>query len=85
MSNHLKILIILSMVLLFSFILMSVGIAYAGGVRGIGLVGVAFFLTLGITLVLAQLVPAAILFSSMIGGAFSSLRKGRETYSSELG
>jgi hypothetical protein len=78
MENQLKILTILSMVLLFSFILMSVGIAYAGGVRGIGPVGVAFFLGLGITLVLAQLIPAAILFSSMIGAAFSSLRKGGE-------
>ena len=57
---------------------MSVGIAYAGGVRGFGLVGVAFFLTLGITLVLARLVPAAILLYFMIGVVFSSLRKGGE-------
>ncbi len=53
----------------------SIGIAYAGGVKGIGLLGVFFFLTFGIIVVLAQLVPAGILLSSFIGASFSSSRK----------
>ena len=70
-----KILTTLSMVLFFSFVLISVGVAYAGGVRGVGLVGVSFFLTIGITLVLAQLIPAGILLFSIVAAAFSSSRK----------
>jgi hypothetical protein len=70
-----KIFIILSLVLIMSIALVSVGIAYAGGVRGIGLLGVWFFLTFGIVVVLAQLIPAGILLSSFIGTAFSSFRK----------
>jgi hypothetical protein len=38
--------------------------------------GVCFFFTGGIIVVLAQLVPAGILLSSFIGTAFSSFRKG---------
>ena len=71
-----KILIILSLALVVAIALFSLGIAYAGGIRGIGLLGVWFFLTFGIIVVLAQLIPAGILFSSFIGTAFSSLRKG---------
>lgn len=70
-----KILIILSLVLILSIALFSLGIAYAGGIRGLGLMGVWFFLTFGIIVVLAQLIPAGILFSSFIGTAFSSFRK----------
>ena len=70
-----KIFIILSLVLIMSIALFSLGIAYAGGVRGIGLLGVLFFLTFGIIVVLAQLVPAGILLSSFIGVSFSSFRK----------
>jgi hypothetical protein len=70
-----KIFIILSLVLLMSIALVSMGIACAGGVRGIGLLGVLFFLTFGIIVVLAQLIPAAILLSSFVGTAFSFLRK----------
>jgi hypothetical protein len=71
-----KILIILSLALVGAIALFSLGIAYAGGIRGIGLLGVWFFLTFGIIVVLAQLIPAGILFSTFIGTAFSSFRKG---------
>jgi hypothetical protein len=70
-----KILIILSLVLILSIVFASFGIAYAGGVRGVGLLGGCFFFTFGIIIVLAQLVPAAILLSSLVGIAFSSFRK----------
>jgi hypothetical protein len=70
-----KIFIILSLVLIMSIALFSLGIAYAGGVRGMGLLGVLFFLTFGIIVVLAQLVPAGILLSSFMGVSFSSFRK----------
>jgi hypothetical protein len=75
-KNLTKILIILGLTLFFAIAIVSLGIAYAGGVRGIGLLGVWFFLTFGIIVVLAQLIPAGILFSSFIGAAFSSLRRG---------
>jgi hypothetical protein len=71
-----KILIILSLALILAIAMASLGIAYAGGIRGIGLLGVWFFLTFGIIIVLAQLIPAGILLSSFIGTAFSSFRKG---------
>lgn len=70
-----KILMILSLVLVMSISLVSIGIAYTGGVKGIGLLGVWFFLTFGILVVLGQLIPAGILFSSFIGTAFSTPRK----------
>ena len=70
-----KILIILTLVFISSVALASVGIAFAGGVRGIGLLGISFFLTFGVILVLGQLIPAGILISIMIGTSFSSFRK----------
>ncbi len=70
-----KVLAILGLVLIMSIALFSLGIAYQGGVRGIGLVGVMFFLTFGIIVVLAQLIPAGILLSSFIGAATSPTRK----------
>ncbi len=70
-----KILIILSLVLIMSITLFSFGIAYKGGVRGLGLVGVMFFFTFGIIVVLAQLIPAGILLSSFIGAAVSPTRR----------
>ncbi len=70
-----KILVTLSLILILSIILFSLGIAYKGGVRGIGLVGVMFFFTFGIIVVLAQLIPAGILISSFIGAATSPTRK----------
>ena len=70
-----KIFVILSLVLVMSIGWVSVGIAYAGGITGIGLLGACFFVTFGIIVVLAQLIPAGILLSSFIGTAFSSFRK----------
>ena len=70
-----KILAILSLVLIMSITLFSFGIAYKGGVRGIGLVGVMFFFTFGVIVVLAQLIPAGILLSSFVGTAISPTRK----------
>jgi len=70
-----KILAILSLVLIMSITLFSFGIAYKGGVRGIGLVGVMFFFTFGVIVILAQLIPAGILLSSIIGAAISPTRK----------
>lgn len=51
----------------------SLGIAYAGGIRGMGLLGIWFFIIFGIIIVLAQLIPAGILLSSFIGTNFISL------------
>jgi hypothetical protein len=70
-----KILAILSLALILSITLFSFGIAYKGGVRGLGLIGVMFFFTFGIIVVLAQLIPAGILLSSFIGAATSPTRK----------
>jgi hypothetical protein len=74
-ENMKKILIILSLALIMSINLFSFGIAYKGGIRGIGLVGVMFFFTFGIIVVLAQLIPAGIVLSSFIGAAISPTRK----------
>jgi hypothetical protein len=71
-----KILVLLASVLVLMIALFSLGIGYAGGVRGIGLIGVCFFFTGGVLVVLAQLVPAGILLSSFIGTVFTSSRKG---------
>ena len=71
-----KIIIILSLALILAIAIFSLGIAYAGGIRGIGILGVWFFITFGIIVVLAQLIPAGILLSSFIGSAFSSFRRG---------
>ena len=77
MSGKMKnILIILSLTLFLAIALVSLGIAYAGGIRGVGLLGVCFFFTSGVIVILAQLVPAGILISSFIGTGFSSFRKG---------
>jgi len=70
-----KILTILSLVLVMSIALFSLGIAYKGGVRGIGLIGIMFFFTFGIIVVLAQLIPAGILFSTFVAAAVSPTRK----------
>jgi hypothetical protein len=70
-----KVLAILSLVLIMSITLFSFGIAYKGGIRGIGLLGIMFFFTFGIIVVLAQLIPAGILLSSIIGATISPTRK----------
>ena len=72
-----KILSILSLVFVLAITLVSSGVAYAGGVRGIGLLGVLFFLTFGIVVALAQLIPAGILLSSFLGATFSSSGKDK--------
>ena len=77
MSRKMKqIFIVLTLVLILSVAIFSLGIAYAGGIRGIGLLGIWFFLTFGIIVILAQLIPAGILLSSFIGTTFSPFRKG---------
>jgi hypothetical protein len=70
-----KILILLCLIFVVAIAMVSLGIAYAGGIRGIGLLGVCFFFTGGVIVVLAQLVPAGILLSSFIGAGFSSSRR----------
>jgi len=70
-----KIAITLSLVFVASVSLVSLGIGYAGGVRGLGLLGVWFFVTGGVVVVLAQLIPAGILLSSFVAAAISSSRR----------
>jgi len=71
-----KILVILSLVLVILIAAASMGIAYAGGVRGVGVLGISFFVTAGVIVVLAQLIPAGILLSAMVRSFISSFRKG---------
>ncbi|MGZ3539499.1 MAG: hypothetical protein ACXVAB_15890 [Thermodesulfobacteriota bacterium] len=71
-----KILVVLALILILAITFASFGIAYAGGIRGIGLLGVCFFFTGGIIVVLGQLIPAGILISSFVGTVISSFRKG---------
>lgn len=76
MSKSLKkILTILSLVFVITIALGSLVIAYAGGIRGIGLLGIWFFMTFGIIVVLAQVIPAGILLTSLIGSAFTPYRR----------
>ncbi len=70
-----KILFILSLVFILSVVSASLGIALAGGVRGAGVLGACFFLTFGIIIVLAQVIPAGILLSSLVGAMTSPSRK----------
>jgi hypothetical protein len=70
-----KLLVILSLVFVLCVSLASLGIGYIGGVRGLGLLGVWFFFTFGVVVVLAQLIPAGILFASFVGTVLSSSRK----------
>ena len=73
--NMKKIALILSLVLVASISLFSVGIGVQGGVRGIGLLGIWFFMTFGIVVVLAQAIPAGILFVAMINGVFTPAQR----------
>ena len=68
-----KILTILCLVLIFSIVMTSLGIAHARGVRGIGLLGISFFFTAAVVIVLAQLIPASVLLVLMIRSALSSI------------
>ena len=71
-----KILLLMGLILILAIAFASLGIAYAGGIRGVGLLGVCFFFTGGVIVVLGQLIPAGILISSFVGTALSSFRKG---------
>jgi hypothetical protein len=71
-----KIIALLASVLILAISLFTLGISYAGGVRGVGLIGVCFFFTGGVVVILAQLIPACILISFFVGRAFSSFRRG---------
>lgn len=69
-----KIFVVLSLILITSIILFSFGIAYKGGVRGLGLLGMVFLFTFGVIVVLAQLIPAGILIASFIKTSISPPR-----------
>jgi hypothetical protein len=73
-----KIALILSFALIVAISLFSVGIAYAGGIRGIGLLGIWFFMTFGIIVVLAQAIPAGILFVATINGVFTPTQRNEK-------
>ncbi len=70
-----RIMIVLGVALVAAISIFSLVIAYAGGIRGIGLLGVWFFLTCGIVVILAQLIPAGILIASFIASGVSSLKR----------
>lgn len=74
-----KILLVLIGALLTAITIFSLVIAYLGGIRGMGLLGVCFFFVCGIVVVLAQLIPACILISTLIGGVISSFRNKEAT------
>ncbi len=64
-----KILTILSLTLIFAIAVTSSVIAYLSGVRGLGILGISFFFTAAVVIVLAQLIPAGILLVLMIKSA----------------
>jgi len=64
-----KILTILSLVLVFAIAVTSSLIAFLSGVRGIGILGISFFFTAAVVIVLAQLIPAGILLVLMVKSA----------------
>lgn len=66
-----KIVIILSLTYIVTVALFSLGIAYFKGIKGMGYLGVWFFLTFGIIVVLAQLIPACLLIVSVIRAFYS--------------
>ncbi len=70
-----KILMILSLTLVLAIAMASLVVAYSGGIRGIGLLGVWFFLTFGIIVVLAQVIPAGIVLSSLIASRVNPHRR----------
>lgn len=70
-----KILTILSLSLVFAIAMGSLVVAYVGGIRGLGLLGVWFFLTFGIIVVLAQVIPAGIILTSFIKAVFTPYRE----------
>ncbi len=69
-----RIIFILFSVWISTVALTSAVIAYSGGIRGLELVAVTLFLTLGITVFTAQLIPGGILLSSFVGITFLFLK-----------
>jgi hypothetical protein len=79
------ILIIFTFTLIFAITAITFGIAYAGGIRGIGLMGVCFFLyRRGDRGLLAQWIPPGIVLSSFVGNRILILYKGRDAYSGDI-
>ncbi len=70
-----KILITLSLVFVLCVSLTTLGIAYAGGIRGLGLLGIWFLFTFGIFVVLSQLIPAGILLASFVASIFNPMKR----------
>lgn len=66
---------LLSFMLVVGISLFSLGIAHGGGIRGVGLLGMWFFYTFGIVVVLAQVIPAAIVLFSFIAKHSSPMRR----------
>lgn len=66
---------VISLAMVIGISLFSLATAWGGGVRGIGLLGMWFFYTFGIIVVLAQLIPAGIVLFSFIAGHFSPLKR----------
>jgi hypothetical protein len=75
MRSKQSILLILSSVWISTVALTVTGIAYSGGIRGVELAAVILFLTFGMTVFIAQLIPGGILLSSFAGIIFPSLKK----------
>ena len=74
-EKMMKIIVLLSLLLILSIAVVSFGIAYAGGIRGLELLGVFTFFTAGVVVILAQLIPAEILLGSFIGMTACFFRK----------
>jgi hypothetical protein len=70
-----RILLILSSVWISTVALTFAGIAYSGGIRGVELAALTLFLTLGIAVLIAQLILGGILLSPFAGMVLSFLRK----------
>jgi hypothetical protein len=77
-----RILFILCSVWISAVALTSAGIAYAGGIGSGELTAVTLFLTLGITVFTAQLIPGGFLLSSLIGITLSFLKRSNVTVQS---
>ena len=65
-----RIFVILNSVFILSVALVSLGIAYAGGIRGMGLLAISLLLTCGVVVALGQLIPTGILLSSFARAFF---------------
>jgi hypothetical protein len=77
-----RILFILCSAWISTVALTSAGIAYSGGIRGVELAAVTLFLTLGITVLTAQLIPGANILSSFLGILLSFLKRSNSTVQS---